>query len=586
MSMNKRTKLTFKQKLFGSYLLVFLAFLIFLFPFASQSVRTIVRKTFKQRLLTLIAQISAAPSVEGLVERLKDQEPLLFIRVTLLTSDREILYDSALPSQSYQIEPEQEFQQSEFLEALSGGTGYSEGYSTLLGQKLIYVVRSFDFHGQRLVLRTAFPYNQVDSLIGDFEMGFLALGSAVLLLFAIMMWIIINHLSRPIHTIVSAIKPYQEGSVDTIGKIDLLSSQSEFSQLADTLNSLNERIQSHINTLTQERNSKEIILDSLGEGIIAVSGTSDILFVNAIAAQLLQTERHQMIGKKIECYVQGDIVALITRCLKEHQPQAGSLTLKDKRKFLELLAVPIVRNEGAVLVLQDKSSHYRIIEMGKDFVANASHELKTPITIIRGFAETLSEHRNLPEPMAQEIIGKILKNCQRMETLVKNLLTLADIEKLPLVKMQDFDLLPLIENCKQMTQSVWADARITIAVSSADLHVTADPDLLELAVINLLSNAAKYCMPPAQIEVRLWEKAETVYIAVSDRGIGIPPEDLDNIFDRFYTVDKTHSRRLGGAGLGLAITKTIIEKHEGKISVSSVLGAGSTFTIALPKRYE
>lgn len=575
---------TFRQKLFVSYLLVFLAFLIFLFPFASESVRTIVRKTFKQRLLTLISEASAATSTEELITQLKEKESFFFARVTLLTSNREILYDSLDPLIVGHHDIEKEFAKSEFVEAQTGGTSYSEGYSAILGQKLIYVARSFDFQGKRLVLRAAFPYNQVDSFIVDFEIGFLTLGSAVLLIFAIMMWIIIHHLSRPIQVINNAIKPYQEGSSDTISTIALSKSESEFFPLAETINSLNERIQSHISILTQERNSKEIILDSLGEGIIAISSARDILFVNSTAATFLQMDRYHLTGKKIDDLAPKDLVSLAVRCLKEHQAVAGNLTLKDQKKFLEILAVPITKTEGAVLVLQDKSSHYRVIEMGKDFVANASHELKTPITIIRGFAETLSEHPDLPRSMSQDIIGKIVKNCERMETLVKNLLTLADIEKLPLSKMQDFDLVTLVENCKQMTQSVWNDAEITIVTNTPQLHLLGDPDLLELAIINLLSNAAKYCQPPAKIEVRLWEKEETVYIAVSDRGIGIPADDLDNIFDRFFTVDKTHSRRLGGAGLGLAITKTIIEKHEGKISVSSLLGAGSTFTITLPKR--
>ena len=576
--------LTFRRKLFISYLGVFLAFLIFLFPFASHSVRTIVRKTFKQRLLTLISQVSSAPTVDQLIERLKEQEPLLFVRVTLLNSKREILYDSFLSKLPNATDLEKEFDQPEFIEALSGSTGYSEGYSSLLGQKLIYVVRSFDFQGQKLLLRTAFPYKQVDSLIADFEIGFLTLGSTVLLLFAIMMWIIIHHLSQPINAIIRAIKPYQEGRSNTIAKIDLPSSQSEFAQLADTLNSLNDRIQSHISTLTQERNSKEVILDSLDEGIIAVDKSGDVLFINNPAAHLLNIDRYQLRGKRVEELMKPEITQLINDCLKSHEPKMGSLTLKNKRKFLELLAVPIIKTEGAVLVLQDKSSHYRILEMGKDFISNASHELRTPITIIRGFAETLSEHPNLPRAIAQDIIGKIVRNCQRMETLVKNLLTLADIEKLPLAKMHDFDLVSLAENCKQMTLSVWNNAEIDIITKDKELHLVADPDLLELAIINLLSNAAKYSNGPAKITIHLFEKGDEVHIAVKDRGIGIPPEDLDNIFDRFYTVDKTHSRRLGGAGLGLAITKTIVEKHEGRLTVSSVHGQGSTFTIELPKR--
>ncbi|MEI6531618.1 MAG: ATP-binding protein [Chlamydiota bacterium] len=569
---------SFRQKLFVSYLLVFLAFLIFLFPFASESVRTIVRKTFKQRLLTLISQVSSASSTEDLIDHLKAQESFLFSRVTLFTSTREILYDSS------SVDP-QEFEDPEFVEALTGSTGYSEGYSPVLEQKLIYVIRAFDFQGKRLILRAAFPYKQVSGLIVDFEIGFIALGSAVLLIFAIMMWIIIHHLSRPIQTIINAIKPYQEGHSDTITKISLSGSQSEFYQLADTINSLSDRVQSHISTLTQERNSKEIILDSLGEGIIAINGSQEILFVNSIAAQLLQIDRYKLIGKKIEDLSQKNLLILSTRCLKEHQAIAGNLALKDQKKFLEILAVPITNADGAVLILKDKSSHYRIIEMGKDFVANASHELKTPITIIRGFAETLYEHPELPPTMTHDIITKIVKNCGRMEMLIKNLLTLADIEKLPLSKMYDFNLVTLVDNCKQMTQAIWNNAQITITCLTPELHLIADPDLLELAICNLLSNAAKYSKPPAIIRVHLSENNGSIFIAVTDQGIGIPPDDLENIFDRFYTVDKTHSRRLGGAGLGLAITKTIIDKHEGSINASSLLGAGSTFTIILPKRF-
>ncbi len=226
----------------------------------------------------------------------------------------------------------------------------------------------------------------------------------------------------------------------------------------------------------------------------------------------------------------------------------------------------------------------RQISVGKDFIANASHELKTPITIIRGFAETLHDHPELPPEKVQEVTHKIVVNCQRMETLVRNLLTLADVENLPLERLQECNIAIAIDNCVQMLQTLYPLAKIALTYPQ-ELYVIGDQDLLELAIMNLLNNAAKYSKGVAQIAVNAFLENKEVVIVISDCGIGIPKEDQSRIFERFYTVNKAHSRKLGGSGLGLAITRTIIEKHRGKISLQSVLGEGTTFTIRLPASF-
>jgi signal transduction histidine kinase len=260
-----------------------------------------------------------------------------------------------------------------------------------------------------------------------------------------------------------------------------------------------------------------------------------------------------------------------------------SISLKGTKKtFLDLIAAPKAQRNGAILVLQDKSSHYKVLEMGKDFVANASHELRTPITIIKGFAETLQDLPELPRETVVDITEKIVRNCQRMDTLVKNLLTLTDLENLPDSHFQECDLVALAEMCRQVVLSVYEDAQITIKKNKDPIVVAADPDILELAVINILDNAAKYSNPPAEIEITLTQEDSEAHVSISDHGIGIPPADLEHIFERFYTVNKARSRRLGGAGLGLSIVRTIIEKHQGTISVSSQVGVGTTFSIHLP----
>jgi two-component system, OmpR family, phosphate regulon sensor histidine kinase PhoR len=223
--------------------------------------------------------------------------------------------------------------------------------------------------------------------------------------------------------------------------------------------------------------------------------------------------------------------------------------------------------------------------MRKDFIANASHELKTPITIIRGFAETLHDNPDLSEEITVDITEKIVKNCKRMTNLIKDFLTLADIEKLPESRLSECNIVDMITNCTEMIKNVHPTAHIQMTnLSQEEILLNADYSLLELAFMNLIENAAKYSTPPAQIEVTLEDLGKMIRIKFIDQGIGIPADDIEHVFERFYTVDKAHSKKMGGSGLGLSIVKTIIDKHYGKIYVTSKIGVGSTFTVTLPHR--
>ncbi|MES2122806.1 MAG: ATP-binding protein [Chlamydiota bacterium] len=342
--------------------------------------------------------------------------------------------------------------------------------------------------------------------------------------------------------------------------------------------------------LLDERNEKGAILESLDEGVIAVDGQMQVCYINAIGAKMVGISRRKLIGNpfpKTSSLFFSELLDKCTTLLATCQTTGSALTDsismgEEKRIYFDLIAVPKTQSNGAILILQDKSSHYRVLEMGKDFVANASHELRTPITIIKGFAETMQDLPELPREMVADMTEKIVRNCQRMDTLVKNLLTLADLDNLPESRFQDCDLAALAEACREVVQSVYKDASIEIDSNEEPIAVNADPDILELAIINLLDNAAKYSNSPAQICMKIWQEAEEVHITISDKGIGIPLSELEHIFDRFYTVDKARSRRFGGAGLGLSIVRTIVEKHHGSISALSQIGEGTTFTIVLP----
>lgn len=433
----------------------------------------------------------------------------------------------------------------------------------------------------------------IQILAEQFKAWFFAFCALALLFFSSITWLIFHRINFPIQQIIRAIKPYQSGQEETIPQIVLsrsIDERDDFYRLAQTLNSLSDRLRLQIKNITEERNEKEAILESLGEGVIAVDAEMHVRYINFIGSKMIGIPRRQLVGKVFPKVADKPYSSLLEHCyslLKACQEKANVLTDsismgEAKKIYLDLIAAPKAQRNGAIIVLQDKSSHHRVLEMGKDFVANASHELRTPITIIKGFAETLQDLPELPRDMVVDITEKIVRNCQRMDTLVKNLLTLADLENLPDSRFQECDLISLCETCRQVVLAVYEDAQIGIEKSRESILVAADPDILELAIINLLDNAAKYSNPPAQITIRIEEEGSEVVLEITDRGIGIPPADLEHIFERFYTVDKARSRRLGGAGLGLSIVRTIIERHHGMISVSSELGTGTIFTIRLP----
>jgi len=580
--------LSFRQKIFLSYIAVFFLFIVLLFPFATRTVNDIVSKSMIERADELIESLQTTPDDYALITQLKNSKHKVFFRVGVYNDKHKVIYDSHAKrrlgpkfSQEYVID------HPEVNEAYLHGIGTFEDYSEISEQKMYYLAKSFLYHGKTYVLRLALPYQHVVDFTENFEIGFLGLATAVLLLFSMMTWFIINHLTNPIQQIINAVRPYQEGELTNIPKIIIKSSNSkdDFGKLGETLNSLSEKIQLQIDNLTKEKNEKVAVLESLVEGVIAVDKDFIVTYANNMALKLLDISRENLLTHPFTSAQQHKCEELLYRCHEKGEPITEEWITKNsgRKVYLDLIAIPKKENTGAILVLQDKSSHYRILEMRKDFIANASHELKTPITIIRGFAETLNDFPDLPNETKVDITAKIVRNCERMTHLIKDLLTLADIEHLSESRLIESDLHEIVLNCCTLLHDAHPTAQVEVIVQEdKEYNTVVDPQLMELAVINLLENAAKYSTPPAKITISLKKNKKNIEISVTDKGIGISKEDLENVFQRFYTVNKAHSQKMGGAGLGLSLVETIIDKHLGKIAVTSELGVGTTFTITLP----
>lgn len=580
--------LSFRQKIFLSYVIVFLVFMALMSPFSSLIVGRVVEQAMENRAIELIDRIKTAPNNEMMLRKLKELKPLIFFRISVITDTRKVLYDSHTKRLlGPRFSQEHVVDHPEVLQALKYGVGYSEDYSDILAQKFAYTAVAFDFHGKTYVMRTAFPYRYVKELISDFEAGFIILSSIVLILFSLMTWVIINKLTKPLQSIITAVSTYREGVYSPLVELRELADTTtgDAGKLAVTLVSLSERVERQIYSLREEQYEKEVLLESLVEGVIATDRQMQVTFVNESALKFLGLPKESVLGQSFESLGRPQAYRMLLDCQNKQMPVVEALgeTIDGVEHYFDIVAAPKRDNTGGILVIQDKSDHYRILEMRKDFIANASHELKTPITIIRGFAETLHDNHDLPPEIVEDVTSKIVKNCERMATLVRDLLALADIENIPASRLSTFNIYDLASKVKNTLLEVHEDAEILIETENAkNLEIRADYDLIEMAFLNLMQNAIKYSNPPAHVEVHLDRRDKDLLIRISDRGIGIPKEDIARIFERFYRVDKARSRKVGGSGLGLSIVENIIKKHSGRIEVVSEVGKGTTFTITLP----
>jgi two-component system phosphate regulon sensor histidine kinase PhoR len=584
--------LSFRKKIFLTEIVLVAILIAILFPVAGLIVDHIMRTSLVDRARVRIADLEKAPDEAAMIEIMKSRSEFIFVPVSLLDDKGKVIFHSFLPNS-----PESELMfdqesETEVQEALKYGVGFNEHQSPFFSGKFYYIAVAFTAHNKKYVLHMNYRAEEIDKLVIDFKIGILVFTILILIISSTLHTIIIQFIMRPVQQIIDAIRPYKEGKEELLPRIILNESMQagEFSKLATTFNSLTDRIQQQIEYLTRQREETEEILESSGEGIIAADPSARVTFANRTACRMLGVTSDQVIGQTLDGLKAsaGGLAKkchdLIVHALQTSEPAVHTWIVREKAPlYLDLISAPLAHRDGALLVFQDKTSDYRIVELGKDFVANASHELRTPITIIRGFAETLQDLPNISQEMLQDIIEKIVRTCIRLDKLVRSLLTLADIENLSEDRFRPVNLIPLVENCVHNLLTVNPSVQVSVRCDVEAVPIIADPDLFELAIMNILENAVKYSQEPARIEISMEIVNQEVYLRMKDHGIGMSEKDLPHVFERFYTVDKARSRKSGGTGLGLSIVKIILEKHKGKIIATSELGQGSTFTFVLPK---
>jgi two-component system phosphate regulon sensor histidine kinase PhoR len=479
---------------------------------------------------------------------------------------------------------------SEIQEALRTGSGSSVRFSPTLGRRMMYVaVVLKEQDAPVAVVRVAVPLTEIDRALRSIYVNMLWAGLVIAAGAAVLSLLISRRISQPIVGIERIAQRFAAGELDV--RIPTPDSV-ELAALAGSLNKMAAQLGERITTITEQRNELDAVLSSMAEGVFAVENKGRIVSVNPAAAQLLDIDPAQAHGRYVEEIVRNaDLQEFVRQTLAGVQPAETdiSLPIHGDRSF-RLHAAGLTdargRRSGAVIVLNDMTRIRRLEAVRRDFVANVSHELKTPVTSIQGFVEALVDGGVKDPTQVERYLGIIARHASRLNAIIDDLLTLSRLEEAGERRALRFDVgpvKPVIEEAIHLSGVKADEKRMTIDLACDDtLEARINPPLLEQAVINLIDNAVKYSPEGSPIRIEVRKDETEVSIAVIDEGCGIPPEHLPRIFERFYVVDQSRSRKLGGTGLGLAIVKHIAQVHGGRVTVESTPGKGSTFTIHLP----
>jgi len=417
----------------------------------------------------------------------------------------------------------------------------------------------------------------------------LMLGLIAALLAMVMGHLLYRRINRQFQVLTKVAVAYSEGDFSARAPKGM---DVESNLLGEALNKLADEIQDQVSEIHLEHNRLRVILGGMRDGLIAIDDLGKIVLINSVMSRILGFEIREARGRYLSDVVKdSEIIDLLLNTLKLQRPLEAEidLGLGQSEKFLKAYTSPLIDYgqdvSGALIVLHDLTQTRMLENMRRDFVANVSHELKTPITAIRGIAETLVDDPQMEHELRQKFMTKITDQSHRLSNLVSDLLALARLDEREKTPKTLINLGTLIEERITSLSKVTAPekmARLIFDKPEESIHVYGEEEELRQAIGNLIDNGLKYTPRHGSVRTVLSSSSNQATIRIEDNGIGIPEEYLDRIFERFFRVDKARSREIGGTGLGLAIVKNICLKHDGNVEVESKDGKGTTFTITLP----
>jgi two-component system phosphate regulon sensor histidine kinase PhoR len=511
------------------------------------------------------------------------------VRITLVDRQGRVVADSAR-DQAGLRRMDNHLDRPEVRAALATGSGSAVRRSATTGTPYVYAARRlYTADGEAWVVRVAQPLEALDAVYRHLLQALLvALLCAGLAVAGVAAWF----RRRVLAPFLGLVNGSEQLARELPGRRVEEPPVDELAHLARSLNRMAERVEEQVTAKEAERRRLEEILDGMGEGVLVTGASGEPVFANPAFRELLALPAGVATGQLLELLRKPRVDELLRRALRGADWSVDSGAAEELAvagRTLALASRPLGVQRGALLVVRDLSATERAARSRRDFVANVSHELKTPLAVIRAAAETLADHaRHDPEAGADEpttrFAGRILEQSLRLQDLLEDLLTLARLESPEAAaRRRPVDLRAVVARAVELATPLAEAREVSLALRLEEVSaIEGDEPALERLALNLLDNAVKYNRPGGWVEVRLAPSGDAVVLEVADGGVGIPVEELPRVFERFYRVDKARGRAEGGSGLGLAIVKHVAENHGGRVEVESAPGAGSRFRVRLP----
>ncbi|MEW6741907.1 MAG: ATP-binding protein [Planctomycetota bacterium] len=524
-------------------------------------------------------------------------------RLTVIRRDGQVLGDSEMSPATM----ENHSGRPEIIKAVIGQTGRSIRFSRSVLQNMMYVAIPLEKGGEITVVRASRAVSSIDEALRGIYIRTTVATVVVLALAAAIGLVASKRLNRQIQFLTEGALRFARGKLN----LRLPSFQiEEIETIAQSMNTMATELSQRIEAMAREKSEKDAMLSSMVEAVLAIDDQEHVIHLNQAAETLLNVSLANAKGKMVQEVIRSpELQRFVQSLLTDQQIVESEITFyRERDRRLQVRGAPLHdaenRQRGVLLVMNDVTELRKLEGIRRDFVANVSHELRTPITSIKGAVETLLEGALSDHERAQRFLGTIARQVDRLDSIVRDLLTLSRIERDQQEGDTEFtttSIEPVLRDAIQACELVASNKKITVELGvEGDLKACINAPLVEQAVVNLLTNAIEYsdagklvivgARPSGPGEAReepsdsapAGDSGGGITIYVKDEGCGIEQCHLPRLFERFYRVDRARSRTQGGTGLGLSIVKHIAQLHGGSVGVVSEPHAGSTFFIHLP----
>ncbi|MCA9144236.1 MAG: HAMP domain-containing protein [Planctomycetales bacterium] len=505
------------------------------------------------------------------------------VRVTLIAADGEVIADSDEDVQKMQNHSNR----AELIEARAVGQGASIRRSPTLGIRMLYAAVPVKSDQQLVAfVRLAVNLETVDRQVQQRQRVLWLCAFGVALLAAPITYLIVRSIARPLTALTASARAIRGGDYK---RSIPLQSRGELGELATAFDQMRVDLASRVAQLEDNNTQMSTVLGGMVEGVLAVDANRRVLLANRACRSLLGISTSDVAGRGLlEVVRNGDIDAAVSQAMTSDSPHTREISvIGPPRRVVSVFATRFAAGptSGAIVVLHDITELRRLENLRREFVANVSHELKTPLASIKAYAETLRMGAINDQENNLGFVDRISEQAEYLHQLILDLLQLARVEAgQEAFQFTDVKVEAVVDRCVSQVKQLAEQKGITLnVVAPAELcKIWADSDGVFTILSNLVGNAVKYTPSGGEVAVRWWREDDKMILEVKDTGIGIAPEDQERIFERFYRVHKARSRELGGTGLGLSIVKHLSQSFGGSVNLTSEVNKGSVFRVALP----